>query len=321
VEKVRDEEMQGVDLSSWEVALNGAEPVAPSVLRAFIGRFSKWGLAPQSLTPVYGLSEAALAVTFSDIDQPFGSRRFSRQALSSERRAVEDRAGIELASVGRPLPDFEIEVRDERGRCVADRRIGRIWVKGPSIMRGYLHRRLDTRRVLRHGWLDTGDLGFLLEGELFVTGRAKEVLIVRGQNHAPEELERAVQSVAGVRKGCCAAVSHKPDDREHEEVWLFVERARQVAVEEAEALVETCRREVLAHTGVAVDRVVVLEPGTLPRTSSGKIRRQEALVRYLGRDLRPPARVSPARLVAMWMRSTAAFLRWRSRQGDDGKAG
>lgn len=314
VEKVRDEEMEGVDLSCWQVALNGAEPVAPSVLRAFAERFSQWGFEPRALTPVYGLSEASLAVTFTPVGRGFLSRRFERRALARQGSAVPDPDGIELVSVGRPLPGFRVSVRDRKGHERDQGEVGRIWVRGPSLMKEYLNRPRSTAEVLQHGWLDTGDLGFCLEGELFVTGRAKDVLVVRGQNHAPEELEHAASGVPGVRSGCVAAVSHRPETAEAEVVLLFVERSRtssELAMREIES---ECRQEVLKATGLVAERVVVLGPGTLPRTSSGKVRRAETLRRYLANELTPPEAVSPLRLARSWLRSSRAFLRWRLRR-------
>ncbi len=144
VDKIRDEEMEGVDLGSWRVALNGAEPVAPEVLRRFSRRFARWGFRAEALTPVYGLSEASLAVTFSDIDRPFVSRRFNREALSADARAVEDPAGMEIVSVGRPLPGFGLKVVDREWRELEPKHLGRVVVRGPSLMAGYFGRRATT---------------------------------------------------------------------------------------------------------------------------------------------------------------------------------
>lgn len=176
-------------------------------------------------------------------------------------------------------------------------------------MREYLHQPETTQRALREGWLDTGDLGFLAAGELFITGRAKDVLIVRGSNHAPEEIEIVVSELADVRTGCSAAVSYLPEGAEREEVWLFVEHRRGASAATSNGLVSSCRRRVLAQTGIALDRIEVLEPGTLPRTSSGKIRRQEALRRYLEGQLEPPEPVSATRLLLTLGRSVIAQLR------------
>lgn len=351
VHKVRDEEMEGVDLSCWVGALNGAEPVAPRVLRAFRDRFARWGLRRSALTPVYGLSEAALAVTFSPLAEPFTSRRFQRAALVEEGRAEvldgghEDGArspaelvasdSLEIASVGRPLPGFEIRVlapadedadasgeadagtvgssperaSPERAVPLPPGQVGQVWVRGPSLMEGYLGRPQDTARTLVDGWLDTGDLGFLLDGELYLTGRAKDVVILRGRNHSPAEIEQAVEGVAGLRRGCVVAVSHLAEGAETERLMLFVEAAPGATVKEREGLPAACSRAVLGGTNLAVDEVVVVEPGTLSRTSSGKLRRRETLALYLAGELAPPARVTALRMVGELARSGVGFVR------------
>ncbi|HEY4592529.1 MAG TPA: AMP-dependent synthetase, partial [Thermoanaerobaculia bacterium] len=163
--------------------------------------------------------------------------------------------------------------------------VGRIWIQGPSLMEGYLGDPEATARALQDGWLDTGDLGFLHEGELYLAGRAKDAVILRGRNHAPEEIERAVEEVPGLRTSSAVAVSWLPEDAPGEELALFVEASRQAAPEELAALPDACRKAVLGATGLAVDRLEVLAPGTLPRTSSGKLRRGETLRLYLAGEL------------------------------------
>lgn len=317
LEKVRDEELDGVDLSSWRVALNGAEAVSPRVLRAFVRRFARWGLSPEALTPVYGLSEAALAVTFSRIDSVFTSRTFERGALAGG-QGIEAEDGVEIVSLGRPLPGFELELRDADGGVVGPRQVGRLWVRGPSLMDGYLGRPEASARVLVDGWLDTGDLGLLVDGELYLVGRAKDLIILRGRNHLPDEIERSVDGVPGARKGCAAAVGYLPEDGEREELVLLVEHRQRATPEELEAMPQGCRKAVLQATGLALDLVEVLAPGTLPRTSSGKIRRGEALALFRGGNLEPPAPVNALTLGRALARSQVARLRsrWRGRDGE-----
>jgi acyl-CoA synthetase (AMP-forming)/AMP-acid ligase II len=309
--RISDAEMAGVDLSGWRTALNGAEAVSPTVLRAFCERFGRWGFRPEALTPVYGLSEAALAVTFSDLSRPFRTVRVDREELARKGLVLEAEDGREIVSVGRPVPGFRLEIRDEAGRALPPGRVGRVWIQGPSLMEGYLGAPEATARVLRDGWLDTGDLGFLRGGELYLTGRAKDVVLLRGRNHAPEEIERAVDGLPGARTGCAVAASWLPEDAEGEKLALFVESARQASSAEIEALPDACREAVLGATGLAVDEVVVLEPGTLPRTSSGKLRRQEALRLWLAGELQPPEPITPLRLAGAVARSGLAYARYR----------
>ncbi len=315
VQRIRDEEMEGVDLSSWRVALNGAEPVAPSVLRAFSERFARWGLRPEALTPVYGLAEAALAVTFSDVVAPYRSRRFDRAGLTAEPgRAEEAPDGLELVSLGRPLAGFALEIRDEERHPLPAGRVGRLWVRGPSLMEGYLDQQEATEAALVDGWLDTGDLGFLADGELYLSGRAKDMLLIRGKNLSPQAVEAALEGLPGARPGCAVAASHLPEGADSEVLVLLVETRRDVSEEEKAALPRHCRDAVLAAVGVAPGNVVLLEPGTLPRTSSGKLRRQDALRRYLAGELAAPRRVTALYLLAAMGRSFVAFLRSRGRR-------
>jgi acyl-CoA synthetase (AMP-forming)/AMP-acid ligase II len=271
--RIRDDELRGVDLSSWRFALNGAEPVAPAVLRRFVERFSPHGFRESALMPVYGLSEASLAVTFT----PPGR---GPRIKTGER---------ELASVGAPLPGIDVEVRD-----------GRIFVRGPSVMREYFRNQEATRAVLRDGWLDTGDLGFVEDGELFVAGRAKDVIILRGRNHAPQEFEDALDGLAGARPGCAVAVALPTS--EGEELALLVEQSS--ALTEADV-----RTRVLEQTGIRAHEVRLLAPGTLPRTSSGKLRRGEALRQLLAGELCPPDKVTLLHLAKEAARSALARAR------------
>jgi fatty-acyl-CoA synthase len=283
--RVSDADLEGVDLSGWQTALNGAESISPAVMRAFCERFAPWGFRPEAMTPVYGLSEAALAVTFSDLGRPYHVTRFDREELAREGRARASAEGREIVSVGRPVPGFRLRIVDPDGRDLPAGTVGQVWIQGPSLMDGYLGDPEGTARTLRDGWLDTGDLGFMYEGELYLAGRAKDAVILRGRNHAPEEIERAVDEVPGLRPSSAVAVSWLPEDAAGEELALFVEAAREAAPEELAALPDACREAVLGATGLAVDRLEILAPGALPRTSSGKLRRGETLRLYLAGEL------------------------------------
>jgi acyl-CoA synthetase (AMP-forming)/AMP-acid ligase II len=309
--RIDDAELDGVDLSCWRAALNGAETVVPAVLRSFAARFARWGFRAEALTPVYGLSEAALAVTFSPLGRGARIERFDRDALAAGGRAIVAAEGAELVSVGPPLPGFTLRVVDAQRTELPAGRVGRVEVRGPSLMRGYLDRPDLTAQALRDGWLDTGDLGFVRDGELVLTGRAKDMLLLRGRNHAPEEVEHAAQTVDGVRPSCAVAVSWLPEGEAGERLLVFVEARRGTPASRYEAIGADCGRAVLAATGLDAARVVVLDAGTLPRTSSGKLRRQETLRRHLAGALHPPEPVNPLRLARALLRSQLAYRRTR----------
>jgi acyl-CoA synthetase (AMP-forming)/AMP-acid ligase II len=305
-ERVRDEDLAGLDLSPWRLALNGAEPISAEAMRRFAARLAPHGFDPGALVPVYGLAEAALAVTFARPGRPLSGRRVDAVRLAAEGLAVPgDR---EVVSVGAPVPGVTVEVRDPAGGPAGEGRLGRIFVRGASVMAGYLGDPAATAAALRDGWLDTGDLGFVLAGELHVHGRAKDVVMVRGANRAPDEFESALAGLPGLRPGCAAAVGFVPPGGGGEALLLLAERARGGAVPDAE-LEHALRRAVLDRTGVAPHTVALLEPGTLPRTSSGKLRRQEALRRWLAGRLAPPQRVTALRLVLLAARGGLALRR------------
>lgn len=309
VERIRDEDLAGCDLSSWRLGLNGAEPVSPQTLRQFQDRFARWGLHPHALCPVYGLSEAALAVTFSPPDAPPFVQTFDADALAAGRAQPAEGGGAELVSVGVPLRDYAVRICSPEGAALGAGAVGRLHVSGPSVMRGYLDRE---EQPITDGWLDTGDLGFVHEGHLFITGRAKDVLILRGRNHAPQDVERACDGVAGVRTGCSAAVASLDGGRE--ELLVFVEVRERRADQAAD-----CARAILAATGLTAAQILLLEPGTLPRTSSGKIRRSETLRLHRAGALQAPAPVHAGRLAAAMARSTLGYLSARTqRRGPHG---
>jgi acyl-CoA synthetase (AMP-forming)/AMP-acid ligase II len=264
LERVRDDELEGVDLSSWLLALDGAEPVTASTLSRFYQRFRDYGLRREALTPVYGLAEASLAVTFSDPAAPFSSRRFDGEALVEKGEAIEALGGVEIVSSGSPVSGFDVEIADEGGGRLPEGRVGRVLIRGASV---------TSDGVDGDGFLDTGDRGFLLEGELYLSGRSRDLLILRGRNYAPEMIEEAVEGVSGLRAGAIAAVSCIGERGEG--LRVLAERGLDLVPEQEPRAIDEIRARVVERCGV--DPVVMLlEPGALPRTSSGKIRRQEA---------------------------------------------
>jgi len=311
-ERVPDADLAGLDLSSWRLALDGAEPVSGEAMRRFAARLAPHGFDPAALVPVYGLAEAALAVTFARPGRPLAGRRVDPVRLALD-GAVHP-GDREVVAVGAPVPGVEVALRTADGALAGEGRLGRIFVRGPSVMQGYLGDPAATAAALPGGWLDTGDLGFAVGGELFVHGRAKDLVVVRGANHAPEEFEAALSGVPGLRPGCAVALGAVPPGGDGEVLLVLAERRRGAREPEAEVRA-AARRAVLERTGVAPHDVVLLSPGTLPRTSSGKLRRQEALRRWLAGTLAPPAPVTPLRLALLAARSSLALRRARRRSG------
>ncbi|MGA9520666.1 MAG: AMP-binding protein [Myxococcaceae bacterium] len=301
LKRVRDEELDGVDLSSWTYAPTGAEPISIQVLQRFGQRFASVGFRSEALVPAYGLAEAGLAVTLGRRGGALRAAQIDPQHLA---RTGEIRDGERaVASVGAPVSGFEVEVRDEQNAALPPGRVGRIHVRGPSLMEGYFGAPEATSRALVDGWLDTGDLGFMRDSELYVTGRARDIVVIRGANHVPQEFEECLDGIPGVRAGCTAAVGYLPAQTIGEELLLLVE----TTADAPQDLAAQVQARVAEHTGIRPHAVELLRPGTLPRTSSGKLRRREALRRYLAGELRPPKKPGAAGMVLEMARSVAAY--------------
>ena len=206
--KVRDGDLIGLDLSSWRLAFNGAEPVRAATLARFAARFAQYGFDRRALTPVYGLAESAVGLTFPPLGRGPLVERIDPLALAHDGTAKlspdNAESSLEAVSCGRPLPGHEIRIVDDDGREDAARTEGRVEFRGPSATTGY-HRNPDATKRLFHGdWLDTGDVGYIAGGELFLTSRAKDLIKRGGHNIHPYDLEAAVGDLAGIRKGCVA---------------------------------------------------------------------------------------------------------------------
>jgi acyl-CoA synthetase (AMP-forming)/AMP-acid ligase II len=292
LKRIRDEELEGVDLSSWNICLNGAEAVNAEAQRRFSERFARWGFRASSFTPCYGMAEASLAVTFKPMDTSFRTIKVDGNLLAAS--GIVEPGGKEVTSVGRPLAGMAVEIRDDHGFVLPPGRVGHIAVSGPSIMAGYFGRPDLTDQVLHDGWLLTGDRGFIHDGELYVCGRNKDIVIIRGANHAPEEFEAALDGLPGVRTGCAVAVGFVPAGGEDEALAMLVETTSDAPASLAQDVASRVQR----NTGILPAHVELLAPGTLPRTSSGKLRRREALTQWQTGQLTPPKKVTAARLLA-----------------------
>jgi 1-acyl-sn-glycerol-3-phosphate acyltransferase len=276
LKKVNDDEIEGLDLSSWRLALNGAESVSPETVRRFIERFSAYGFRAGALLPVYGLAESTVALAFPPTGRGPVVDRVAREPFQRAGRAdpavAEDETSLRFVSCGLPLAGHEIRVVDATGREAGERREGRIQFRGPSATSGYYRNPGATRRLFRGDWLDSGDLGYLAGGEIYVTGRAKDVIIRAGRNIYPHEVEEMVGGLEGVRKGC-VAVFATADSRSGTERMVVMAETREEESEELEGLRERIAAAALDLTGVPVDEVVLVPPRTVRKTSSGKIRR------------------------------------------------
>ncbi len=263
----------GLDLGAWECAMIGAEPISPLLLRRFAEAFRPVGFRAEAFFPVYGLAEATVAVSFPLLLAPSRFVVVDRVTLEQTGRAVTTEPGphaLELVSVGRPIPRTEVRITGEDGAVLPARQVGEILVKAATLMEGYSDDPAATAEVLRDGWLRTGDLGFVDGGELFVTGRKKEIIIKGGQNLLPSVIEEITSEVEDVRSGCVVAVGVRAQEDETELVYVAAETKLDRGAHDA---LDARVRAALLARGIGVDRVIFLPPGTLPKTTSGKLRR------------------------------------------------
>jgi acyl carrier protein len=276
LKRVDDEALARLDLRSWRAAFNGAEPVSPATLDRFSARFARAGFRPQAAMPVYGLAEAALGLAFPPVGREPRIDRVDRDALSKhgEARPASPEAAdaLRFPSCGRVLPGYRVRIVDPAGQQLQARRQGRIEFNGPSATRGYFNNPEATRRLRDGEWLDTGDLGYLADDELYLTGRVKDLIVRAGRNLYPQELEAAVGDIPGIRKGC-VAVFGSPDPADGTERLVVMAETRLADETQGEQL----RRRILAIAsdlvGTPPEVIQLVPPHTVLKTSSGKIRR------------------------------------------------
>lgn len=280
-ERARD---AGLDLSSWRVAGIGGDMVRPGVLETFAHHFGVHGFSPDAFVPSYGLAEATLAISFSTLGKGASSYTIRREDLTAGMAlaAREDDMDSDVRTFigcGHVLPDHNIEIRLEDGSAAAEHQIGRIFIKGPSLMSGYFNDPEATAEILdANGWLDTGDLGFQRDGELVITGRAKDLILINGQNVWPQDLEWAVENVSGVRRGDVAAFAIEETSGEDRVVVLIQCPSSDAQVRDT---LKAEARTVLRGIGISNALVCLVPPRSLPQTSSGKLSRAQARARYL----------------------------------------
>jgi acyl-CoA synthetase (AMP-forming)/AMP-acid ligase II len=304
--RVKPAERDGLDLSSWRMALNGAEPVDYNTVQSFADTYAAHGFDGRAMRPVYGMAELSLAATFPRSERP-KHLTLNRAELARGRAVPDASAGATaVVSVGKAVPGHAVRVVDERGRDVGDHQVGDILVTGPSLMPGYFGDPKTSAKVLRDGWLWTGDLGFIADGELYVTGRAKDMIILRGRNLYAEDLERAAERVDGARPGGTIAFGVFDAATGTEKVVLLVET---VVREEADKrdLARRITERVIERCDVRLDEVVAVARGTLPRTSSGKKQRSQARRLYIKGELHTPS-TSPLALAMVYTRSRSGYI-------------
>lgn len=281
VERIAASDLEGLDLRSWRFTCNGAEPVDARTVRAFCDRFRAYGFNATAMAPVYGLAECSVGLTFPPLGREPRIERVRARTLRETDRiepADADDEALDMVGCGFPLPGHEVRVVDTNDRELDERRIGRIQFRGPSATRGY-HRNDEANRQLQHGdWLDSGDLGYLDGGELFVTGREKDLIIRAGRNLYPYDLEQAVGALPGVRRGAVAVFGSR--DPQHGERLVVLAETREQRPARRAQLRKQIERLAMDLVQTPPDDVVLAPPRTILKTSSGKIRRAACRTLY-----------------------------------------
>jgi 1-acyl-sn-glycerol-3-phosphate acyltransferase len=313
VRRIADKDIQGLDLSNWRTALNGAEPVNPDTLERFAERFARYGFRREAQLPVYGLAEASLAVTVPPLNRAPLIDRVERELFTVQGRAVPARAddakAIAFVSSGKPIPRHEVRIVDASGSAVNDRTEGFLWFRGPSATSGYYQNPEATAKLLLMGpaaedgesaWVNSGDRAYRADGEIYVTGRVKDIIIKGGRNLYPHEVEELAARAEGIRKGCIVAFGLK-DEAAGTEKLIVVAESRERDASRRVVIAAAVTEQVSQGLGLPPDRVEVIPPGSIPKTSSGKLRREETKQLYIAGKLsagKAPAWLQITRLAA-----------------------
>jgi len=310
--KIPDRELEGLDLSSWRAALNGAEPVNPGTLDRFATRFAACGLRREALLPVYGLAEASLALTIPPMERAARVDHVDRAAFERKGRAVPAAAHaaatsadvISFVSVGRVIPRHEVRIVGDAGADAGERVEGKLWFRGPSATRGYYRNPAATQALFPEGeaagWVDSGDRAYRADEEIFITGRVKDIIIHTGRNLYPHEIEDVATQVTGVRKGCVVAFG-APDEATGTERLVVVAETRERDSAARARIVEEINARVADAVGMPPETVELLPPHAIPKTSSGKLQRDATRKLFLAHALSAgaaPAWLQIARLAA-----------------------
>jgi 1-acyl-sn-glycerol-3-phosphate acyltransferase len=311
VRRIPDHAIEGLDLSSWRVALNGAEPVSPDTLERFAQRFGRYGFRRETMMPVYGLAESSVALAFPPVGRAPRVTSVAREPFERDGIATpSDQPGaLRFVSVGTALPEHEIRLVDEAGATVGEGRVGRLHFRGPSMTSGYYRQAEATAAMAREGgFLDSGDLAFALGGEIHIAGRSKDLIIKGGRNLIPQEVEEVVADVPGVRRGCVVAFG-VPHPTLGTESLVVVAETRATDAQARDRISAAVIDALTGAIGMPPDAVELVRPGAVPKTSSGKIQRQATRELYrtgaLGRSAATPL-LGQARLVARTAWAAAA---------------
>ncbi|MBM9537557.1 AMP-binding protein [Desulfobulbus alkaliphilus] len=284
--------LAGLDLSSWRLAFNGAEPVSPETVTRFNERFAAYGLRPEAMAPVYGLAENTVGLAFPPLGRKVLIDRIQRQLLMNNGQAIpagnDDPNPLRFVACGRPLAGHQVRIVDDSNQELPERHVGRLQFRGPSATSGYFRNPRQTAALFHGDWLDTGDLAYLADQDIYLTSRVKDIIIKGGRNLTPYELEEAIGAIEGIRQGC-VAVFGTTDKTTATEKLVVLAESRSQDTEKQAALKNQIINLAVDILGLPPDEVILARPGTVLKTSSGKIRRAASRELYeQGMIHRPP---------------------------------
>ncbi len=283
VKRLRDQDLQTLDLSCLRVAACGAEPIHAPTLRSFAERLAPTGFRSEAFLPCYGQAESTVAISIHEQGAPLRIERIDAEDLKRGKAnpVIENNGNAsEVVSCGFPFPDHQLIIVDGEGTILPEREIGEVVVKGPSVAQGYFKNPEATAATWQDGWLRTGDLGYLADGELFICGRSKELIIIRGANYYPQDIEWIVRDLPGIKRGNAAAISVNVDGEER--LVIIAEADSREGADLCRAITTLIQKTI----GLEVYRVVLVPVGTLMRTTSGKLQRRKMKQLYEQGELR-----------------------------------
>jgi fatty-acyl-CoA synthase len=280
--RVKDKQLEELELSSVRVAGCGAEPIRAATLKEFAQKFAPAGFRSTAFLPSYGMAESTLAITFHPVGTEMVVDVVDAEAMKDGVARPADastRTPLEVVSCGVGFPEHEVRVVDEQGQPLPERRVGQVIARGPSVTEGYFENAEATAEALKDGWLQTGDLGYVADGNLYICGRLKDLIIIRGANHYPQDLEWSVGDLEGVRRGNVVAFSVMRDGTEELVIAAEANRA------DAERLRTEVARKIQQEFGLSPAHVAICAVGALPKTSSGKAQRRKTKALFEAGDL------------------------------------
>ena len=274
--KLDDRDIQGLNLSSWRFAFNGAEPVSPQTIRQFSKRFSAYGFRPEAMSPVYGLAEVGVGLAFPPLERGPMIDRIQSEPFISSGKAIptdeKDASGLEFVACGQPLPGYQIRIVDSTGRELPEREVGQLQFQGPSATKGYFRNSDSTNKLFDGDWLNSGDLAYIAGGDAYLTSRTKDIIIRGGHNIYPYQTEEAIGDISGIRKGCIAIIGSTDPTTGTERIIVIAE-TRETDAAAKEALKQKINSVATELLGMPPDEIILGPPHTVLKTSSGKIRR------------------------------------------------